>query len=272
MGAVDVTGADCCCLSRPSRDFTLLSERQVMYLLKMNQNGVITILCLQSVIFILWSLAIMIPGFALYDGAAGSVSSYTHAGFWMIPEFLIIVFGAVATYFGLNYSSTTRTIEKGVQRVVEWDTFYMVCLFINFCADVIHGSLALVELSTCTSTLCVSYKWVLITAIVLLFVLGFLSLLQILRIKVFQNNLCYALAAGKIDTSMSFKSKEEEEDEEDVVVVVQPPKEDYEAPPAAPADSENASAPQAVMQKKILTTPLLAQLNNGRHGFKAKQK
>ncbi len=253
-----------------------------MYLLKMNQNGVLTILCIQSTIFVLWLLAIMIPGFALYDGAAGSVSAYTHAGFWMAPEFLTLMFGAVATYFGLNYSTTTRTIEKGVQRVVEWDTFYMVVLFINFCSNIIHGSLALVEASTCTSTLCVSYKWALVIAIAAWFLLGFLSLLQMLRIRVFQNNLCFALAAGKIDTTMSFKSRQTD-DEDDVVVVVQPPSaptpDEEDAAPRSPeydrrpaeAENDDASAPQATLQKRLgLQTPLLAKLASSKkdpHGF-----
>lgn len=285
MGVTDVTGADCCCFSRPSRDFSVLSERQVTYLLKMNQNGVLTILCIQFTILVLWFLATMIPGFALYDGAAGSISSYTHGGFWFIVEFSTFAAGLISTYFGLNYSTTTRTIEKGVHRVIEWSTFYIVVLCINFCADISHASLSLVEVSTCSSTLCTSYKWALCIAIALLFVLGILSLLQILRIKVFQNNLCLALAAGKIDTTLSFKSNQETADEDedaadDMVVVVQPPQQSqqgggggYDELPQDEqvfADGDEPGAPQAVLQKRMMQTPLLAQLANdnaSRHGF-----
>jgi hypothetical protein len=297
MGVNDVSGADYCCWSRPPRDLEVLSERQVTYLLKMNQNAVLTIVCVQFVVLWLWTLAGMIPGFVLYDGAAGTFSAYTHGGFWFGIEFTTFAVGAVATYFGLNYSTTTRVIEKGVHRVVEWDTFYMVVLFINWLANLAHGSLTIVELATCASnqsTLCVSYHWALITLLAFVVFLAFLSLIQMLRVQVFKNNLCAALAAGKIDTTLSFKqTTQDDDDDDDMVVVVQPPPSandddmlDEDVPPygVAPRGGSNgndndgpapSSPPQDALQRKMrLQTPLLAQLANGssRHGFKEKKK
>ncbi len=244
-----------------------------MVLLKMNQMGVLTILAIQCIIFGLWLLALMIPGFALYDGAAGSTSAYTHAGFWLVLEFVVLLVGSVATYFGLNYSTTTRTIEKGVHRVAQWITLYMVALLFGFCAHILHASLTLVEVSSCTSTLCSSYYWVIVCLVVFLFVDAFLSLWQIMRARVFQNNLCYALASDKIDTTLDLRTTSATDDEDDSggdVVVSVPDDGVMPEPSAPPGDGKGGVA--ARIRGSAMATPLLVQAltggASGRHGLK----
>lgn len=277
MPVDDVTTADCCCFSRPSRDFRTLSDRQVMMLLKMNQFGVLTIVVMQSIIFCLWLLALMIPGFALYDGAAGCVSAYTHGGFWLVIEFNILLIGVTSTYFGLNYSTSTRTVEKGVHRVAQWITLYMVALVFGIISHLLHASLTLVEVSTCTSTLCSSYYWVMICLIVFLFVSAFLSLWQIVRACVFQNNLCYALASDKIDTTLDLSTPSEADDDEEQVKgggeggdPLPPGTEELLPEPSAPPGNDATGN----VDKRIrgtFTTPLLAQVGV-RHGLKVNYK
>jgi hypothetical protein len=164
--------------------------------LKRDQMAVLALLIVQLSLDALWVLATLVPGFALYDGAAGSVSAYTHVGWWLLIEWLVALCGAVATYFGLHYSATDRRVEKGVAPTSSWLTLYLFVLFIGFCSHVVHDALTWVEVAGCTSTLCRNYYWAHVCTGVLLILLAIVMLLLIWRARVYQRSLDLAVLNG----------------------------------------------------------------------------
>jgi hypothetical protein len=173
-----------------------MSQEQITLLLKRNQQAVIALLIAQLSLDVLWVLATLVPGFALYDGAVGSVSAYTHVGWWLVIELLVLLCGSVATYFGLHYSTTDRRVEKGVAPTSNWLTLYLFVLFIGFCSHVVHDALTWVEVAGCTSTLCRNYYWAHVCTGVLLILLAIVTVLLMWRARIYQNTLDFAMLNG----------------------------------------------------------------------------
>jgi hypothetical protein len=214
-------GRDFCCWSRSKRDFDdgmnthSLSRYQVTLLLRINQYSFLTLVSFQCVIEILWVLAGgYIPNFVLYDGAASSVNAYSHTGVWQVLDFITIAFGLIATYFGLNYSSTTGRIERGVQRTLTWVAWYRLILLFNFANHVTHAVLTGFEAVVCTSSLCLNSNWAMWTLFALLIVSALLNGWLLLRIQVYYNNLKYASNMDKLDLDVSGPSKSSDFDNE----------------------------------------------------------
>lgn len=202
----------CCGPGRNAEDFDLesgyaLSDADVAELLKMSAAGVTSLVLIQLFLKLLWELATIVPGFALYDGAPSTVSAYTHAGWWMIIDTSALAFGLCATYFGLNYASEAGVVERGVERTHAWLGAYMIVLALAAVADLTHAGLALSELAVCDSTLCTQNQWNLIVLVVVLFVRPALLFWCMYRVWAFRSNLKMALAFNRMDMRMAGDEK-----------------------------------------------------------------
>ena len=221
----------------------MLSRHDVWLLLAINQSGFFAVLLMQIVVLVLWMLAGgLIPGFALYDGAVGGVNAYTHTGWWMVIDLFAVLFGAVATYFGLSYSTSTGRIEKGASKVMDWIVAYMVILGINaFGNHTVHAVLTGLEAGACTSSLCVNSYWAIWTFFALLILSVLINVWLMLRVRVYYNDLKYGILHGKLDLDLSG------------------PPEDVEKPAPAPS-----APPGDAFKNARLKTPLLAASKHGR--------
>jgi len=262
-----------------------LTDADLLTLLKHNQTGVVTILCFQVCVFVLWTLATLIPGFNLYDGAAGSTNAYTHTGWWMMIEFLVLAAGLPATFFGLHYSYSDGWIEKGISRVVNWIWLYIVMLALGTIAHLVHAILACFEAASGTSTLWKNYLWAGIMLIVFLFVWAALNLWQMYRVRTYQNNLFRINYTRELDLSLTPSEKRPAAARRDA-------NKEYNEPPGTQKNPD-ATAPEllarrlaAARQQQLaanvtikmddnaqLETPLLAQMKaKTRHGSTLKTK
>lgn len=199
---------DCCCImSRPRFDFDIesnpkahLTKLQVHSLLKKNQIGLLTFVAFEFGIFIIWCLANMVPGFALFDGQAGQTSAYTHSGFWQAIEACVLCMGIASTYFSLHYASDEGKLELSVSRTDTWITAYMIVLTLGIFSLIVQVVLTFFEFNPCTSTLCTQYYWCMIVLVVFLIVLAIMEAWMILRARVFQLNMQHALQNATLET------------------------------------------------------------------------
>jgi hypothetical protein len=202
---------DMCCKWREPIEFdddnnpSSLTEEQVYVLLTLNRMGFTTGLVIQILLFLLWSLCVIIPGFALYDGNTGTVSAYTHLGWWQIIEAVVLFIAVRVTLFGLSYSPREGIIEKGVARTRDWITFYKVALVFSSVSHLTHLILTLLEKTAgqCSGTFCKYYEWAFWIFFVYLAVSIVLNGWMFFRIMTFSNNLALALAYNKVDMTMS---------------------------------------------------------------------
>lgn len=176
-----------------------LSCWDVVELLKLSQVGVLSIVIAQVILHVLWSLATIVPGFVLFDGASGVYSAYTHAGWWLAIDYVISVMGAAAVFFGFNYAANTGVLEKGVERTVHWLQSYAIVLGFGVISNLIHAGFTLSELSNCTSTLCTTQYWCLVMLVVFLFASSVLLAWGATRVYAFMYNLKYAMMFNLID-------------------------------------------------------------------------
>jgi lysylphosphatidylglycerol synthetase-like protein (DUF2156 family) len=187
-------GWDVCC--RPPRrhqDFQDgLTPAETLVILRWNQAGIVTAILVQVLLVMVVLAGALVPGFALFDGAAGEVSARSHI-VWMIAEVAAIFVGAMSIYFGLNYTSD-GTIEKNVSRVRTFLTFYIVVLVIAFLANGTHTVLTFIEGANCTSTLCVSHYAFWITLVIVLIVLAIVEAWLVYRVYTYSQHLFYAIA------------------------------------------------------------------------------
>jgi len=188
--------------ARAQSEIAAMSDLQVATVLKKNQIGILSVVAVEVVIFILWLLAAAVPGFALYDGAANTVSAYTHAGWWQLLEFICILTGSVCTFFGFSIYYSSGVVEKGACRVINCVTLYQVVLVLTVLSHVPHVVLSIFEVSGHTSTLATNYVWCLAMTIALLFVLIIVEIVGFCCARVFQKNLCNAIMYGKLDTRL----------------------------------------------------------------------
>ena len=203
---------DACC--RPAREpaeFDAeqggMSEADVAELVKLSAAGVLTVVLFQLLFKLLWELALIVPGFALFDGAPSTFSAYTHGGWWMNIDTIALFVGATSVYFGLNYSSDAGVLERNVDRTVSWLGAYMVVLAFAALGDLVHGSFSLSELTVCDSTLCRDNQWLLIVLVVALFLRTALMLWGVYRVWVYRTNLKYAVAMNRMDLALTETAK-----------------------------------------------------------------
>lgn len=195
---------DACC--RPSVDPESMKEMtdfEVTEILKLNSVGVLILIVAQIILRMLWELASIIPGFALYDGAPSTYSAYTHLGWWFIIDTLTLAIGLPSVYFALNYASDSGTLERGADRTITWLRVYGIVLAFAAIADVVHGGFSISEIFTCDSTLCAQYQWALILLIIVLFSRASLHIWNMYRVWVYRTHLKIALATERVDLGLS---------------------------------------------------------------------
>lgn len=197
----------CCRPAREADDFDpeskTLNDLDVTELLKLSSVGVLMLIIAQVVTRILWELASIIPGFALYDGAPSTYSAYTHLGWWLVIDTLSIAVGLPAVYFALNYASDSGILERGADRTITWLRIYMVVLAFTMIADIVHAGFTISELFVCDSTLCTQNQWALIIFVIILFMRAIFHGWNIYRVWVFRTTLRLALAFNRVDLSLS---------------------------------------------------------------------
>jgi hypothetical protein len=207
--------ADVCGLARPAEDVNAssFSEDDAVTLLNLSQMGVIIVVGVQAMLHIVWAMLDLVPGFALYDGAPGAISAYSHTSWWLVIDFIIILVGAVSVYFGLSYVPAQGAVERSLSRNLGWLTIYMVLLGVNFIALLLHFILSLFEIAHCDSSLCINNEGVLIALLVGLMVDALLNGWGIVRAYSFKRNLenvigkfDYALRVTKRDTATAAKA------------------------------------------------------------------
>jgi len=141
-----------------------------------------------------WQMFAVVPGFALYDGAAGSVSAYTHYGWWSIIDGATIVWGIASLYFGINYVPSQRLVERGISRNITWLLVYIIVLGVNGISHLTHFVLSLFERVHCDSTLCINNGGVLIAFICGLGIEMFLNFYAIKDVVKYKSNLTNVVA------------------------------------------------------------------------------
>lgn len=198
----------CCAPARTWRDFArgypdALTTEELWVLLQNYKIGVDTIVLFQVLILSLVLLGSLVPGFALFDGAAGEASAISHIGFFAVIELAIIYVGAKSTGFGLHLTADNSRIEKGVARTKEWLNFYWYMLIVAIVAHITHFVLALIENANCTSTLCVDNRGFLIALIVFLITMAVVLAWQMYRVAVYARGLHLATGSEKIRWTMT---------------------------------------------------------------------
>lgn len=173
-----------------------LTQLEVVEVLHFNQTGITMLILSNLVLFSLWLLATLVPGFCLYDGNTSEVNAVTHVGWWAVIEMFALVIGMASIYFRLNYNRKGR-IEKGVADVRNYLVLYIVVLVFAIVSNVLHAVLSIFEVVNCSSTLCTDSYGFLIVLIVILFVLALFEAWLIYRSVVYRNNLFWALVSEK---------------------------------------------------------------------------
>lgn len=163
---VEPSCADVCCLPRGADVVQQMDNWQSVTLLTLTQTGVVSVVAFQAALHLVWIMLDLVPGFALYDGPVGSISAYTHTGWWMFIDLIVLLVGSVSVYFGLSYVPAENVIERGLARNENWIIMYMVMLGIGMISLVMHVILSFFEVASCNSTLCLNNYWVLIFFIV----------------------------------------------------------------------------------------------------------
>lgn len=201
------SGWDACCGGRRWEDFDpeqgdSLSTREVYDLLKSNQTGLAVVTWIHTFLLILWVLTSLVPGFCIYDGAAGSASAVGHIGWWMALQIFIIVVGSNAPYFTLHYTRD-GVIVKGVDRSLTYLWFYQIVLILGIIALIVQDVLAWIEYGSCTSTLCTTQGGFLLTICIgLILLILMLAWTAAVLIPGYRRNLKYSLAFDKNDMVM----------------------------------------------------------------------
>ena len=201
------SGWDACCGGRRVEDFSPdsgrpLTTREVFDLLKSNQTGINVVVWFQRFILMLWLLTSLVPGFCLFDGAPGAVSSVSHIGWWAAIEVFVLGVGATSTYFGLHYTRD-GVIEKGVDRTMTYLWFYQIVLILGIISHIVHDVLAWIAYSQCTSTLCTTQGGFLLTlCIVLIVLIIVLTWTAFVLVPGYRRNIKYSLAFGTNDMTL----------------------------------------------------------------------
>jgi hypothetical protein len=166
--------------------------------LQRNRTTIYVIHYSMALVFILWLLATGIPGFNLYDGAPGTVSSYSHSMWWLVIQFIVLLMGQSALRFDLDYVSGSG-LEKGIGDVmitIWWYRAFCVAAILSFVA---HAVLMGLEQSSCTSTLCSTQLWAFGVTLAFICLHPILLALQAFRVTVYKRNLEAAIVFLKVD-------------------------------------------------------------------------
>ena len=237
------TAKNYCCGPANAGDMSRWPVENVYWTLKQSQYSILIPIAIQMGLYVLWQIAAIVPGFALYNGTAGFLGAYSHLAWWSAIDFLCICFGLASVWFGLGYSTTTGKAEKNVTSSLMWLSTYAVILALSGAATIAHCVLSIIELSVNDSTLAKNYQWVLIVLITLLIVNLLLHIWLIIRALVYRRNLQNAMARTQDKVNMD---------------VIEP------VPDEEQAAGPQPSAPPMQDLNARITTPLLAQLQTNK--------
>jgi hypothetical protein len=186
--------ADVCGLAREPEEVAAMGDDAAVTLLVLNQTGLVIVIGIQMALASVWIMLGLVPGFTLYDGAAGVVSAYTHAGWWELIDGATIVFGLCSIWFGINYVPSQRLVERGIARNLTWLLFYMILLGVNTLSHILHLSFSANEAAHCDSTLCVNNGTVLYVFIAGLAMEALLNIWAIVEAHKYRTNLGLVVA------------------------------------------------------------------------------
>lgn len=256
--------------ARPKSDFgdgrVRLSRDAIVELIRLSIVGCVTTLIAQSLLMCVWMIAAgAVPGFAIFDGTPGTISAYTHCGWWQMIEFCILMVGAGSLWFSIYVNDGSYIlkhrgrIDKSGASTLRWlDTYRWLCVM-GAISHMLHLLFTWFEFADKQSTLYRNYIWCFLALVVLLVFEIILSMWQVTRIAVYQSNLYYSLTGGKDDGAFSMymaASRPDEDAEEDNADVEHT--QDVNVP----------SGPPPATQAAI--TPLLAQMRFS-HGPRIKK-
>jgi len=190
---------DICGSKRMEKEFKKLTLQEASSILMRNEAGINILQNLLALVLFLWMLATMIPGFSLYDGTANQISAFTHAGFWIGLQFIVLYIGASATKFGIHYSVSDGVVEKGVGAAFKRMYWYKWLLFLGLIAHIFHAVFMGMESQNCDSTLCGTYTWAYWLTLVFICIHPFIHAWLIFRVQVYEANLSAAIGYDKID-------------------------------------------------------------------------
>lgn len=184
----------CCAPARSQDDADSLSSLDVYTLLSDNEMGLKTLFWLQAIIYGLWIMTSLAPGFDRYDGTG--TNAVTHIGWWALADFLVLIFQAFMFGFNLHYTRKGY-LELGAGRMLDYLVFVAVLSILSIAANIVHVVLTMFEVSVCNSTFCTKNYAVMIVFIVFLYVLPVLRSWQVYRVLTYRANLTFALATNK---------------------------------------------------------------------------
>lgn len=235
-------------------------ETKRMYqILKYNQIGLTIVVWIHFFIHALWCLATRVPGFNLYDGSAAG-NANTHSGWWLLMDLIVLAMGLSAPYFTLNYSRENQEerIETGIERTVDWLNAYAILAGLALLVNIAHAVLTLLELVSCTDTLCTQNHWCHIALIVFLFLLCGLFLWGLLRARTYAINLNRALSHGGLKPAIyvsNVTAGDQENPYQGLPSTPGPYGPEASAPSLLNPEDKEATGPDQL--KRQLMTPLL---------------
>lgn len=151
-----------------------IDKTHLYVLLERDQIGLRSIVAMQMVLLVLWSIGTIVPGFGFYDGQVGVFNAISHTGFWLSWEIFLLFLGGATLSFAIT-ASLMQTTKKDLHERIEqlrrsyvWIIFWVIVLIIAIAANITHIVACGVELSYCSSTLCMDTSGFLIAFIVLL--------------------------------------------------------------------------------------------------------
>ena len=208
----------CCRPARPADEFTSasatadvgVSNKAIFDLLRYNQSGIVVLIIVGLVIVATWSVFSVVPGFARFDGDPTEVSAVSHIGWWIPIEIIALTVGGLSVFISFQYNRDQK-IEASISKVRGWLVFYIVVLAVAIAANLVHLALSSIELSNCTSTLCMSNKGFLIVLLVFLVVLALLEAWAIYRVVTYSTNLKNAFVLSEtLDDAVVFSTATED--------------------------------------------------------------
>jgi hypothetical protein len=204
-------------LTRPDEDFDVkdnpaaaLTDEQLSVVLMMQIRSIENANALNMIIVILWIVCAHAPGFAVYDGLAGTESALAHSGFWLALEAVCLYFVIRCPDFKASFVLADGRTEKSVAKTYEWNLYGAIALGISTVFCIIHAVLTGLETRSCSSTLCTQSNWLLWSFFTLLIVLALLHVWQLMRIMVYRKTLYQSMIFNRMpDMSLSNKTYRE---------------------------------------------------------------
>lgn len=157
------------------------------------------VLFMQIVFLFLWCMESLVPGFALYDGTAGRFNAISHIGWWVWIEAFTIFIGALSNSFNV------QALEKGLgvdgSRIYSMLGFTAFCYLVAIVANIVHLIASALELSNCSSTLCMDWPGFLTGFIVLLSILIFVECCALYYVAQYRKHIRWGFASGLLNNA-----------------------------------------------------------------------